>query len=424
MLKDNAFYAAYFDDTTPEVVGELFKLDVSDGSLIWNISLSSGPWDNSITADGEGRIFLAINWDASMNAYSEIDGSLLWTYTLHHYPLSFNAYHNGVVFVADDRGYVYAFDSTDGALIWENKIGDCIDISSPTISGGLIFIGTRDGSEGAFFALNESTGEVLWKYTVGSSVTAPPSIADGMMMCGTDGWYLYAFDFGIGSGDWLLHRYDSYNTAYSPNGLTVLQNIEAQCTTNENFTTCIVTNYYDHEVENITLKIDFNAYWYDSSGNLLKSDSDNFVIDTLSSSSSMTFIISKNPYFNLPPEKPVIEGPTHGKTGKTYKYSFFTTDPDNDDLYYYVDWGDNTGTGWIGPHSSGETIFRSNKWLNQGTYIIKCKAKDIFGAESNWTEYPITIPKIKSLNFNFNFFEWLFEQFPNAFTILRQILGL
>lgn len=106
MLKDNALYVAYLEN----FVGELFKLDVSDGNQIWNISLSSGPWDNSITADGEGRIFLAIYSDRSMNAYSENDGSLLWTYPLNGYPLSFNAYHNGVVFIADNSGYVYAID--------------------------------------------------------------------------------------------------------------------------------------------------------------------------------------------------------------------------------------------------------------------------------------------------------------------------
>lgn len=291
MLKDNAFYAAYFES----YAGELFKLNATDGSEIWRIPLPAGPWDNSITADGEGRIFLAIYGASTMNAYSENNGSLLWTYPLHGYSLSFNAYHNGVVFIADTSGYVYAFNSTDGTLLWENKIGNTIDISSPTLSGGLLFIGTRDGSEGAFFALNETTGDVLWKYTIGASVTAPPSVADGMMFCGSDGWYMYAFDFGVGSGNWTLHRYDSYNTAYSPYGLTTWQYVEADCTTDENVTTCIVTNYYDRDATNITLKLTFRGYWYDQSGDLLKSDSDNYTIDSLSGLSSMTFYISEIP---------------------------------------------------------------------------------------------------------------------------------
>ena len=39
------------------------------------------------------------------------------------------------------------------------------------------------------------------------------------------------------------------------------------------------------------------------------------------------------------------------------RYTFLTnaTDPNGDDLYYWFDWGDNTNSGWVGPHSSGST---------------------------------------------------------------------
>ena len=257
MLKDNAYYTASSG-------GKLYKIDTVDGSRIWSVVLSDGPWDNSITADDEGHIFLGIYRDRTMNAYYENNGSLIWSYKLHGGPLSFNAYHDGVVFISDTHGYVYAIDSAYGALIWEKKIGTKIDISSPTLSNGLLLIGTRDWNSGAIFVLNETTGDIIWKYHVGSSVTAPPSIADGMMFCGTDGWYMYAFDFGIGSGDWILHRYDKYNTAYSPDGLTTWQYVLADCTTDNDVTTCIVTNYYDHDVVNVNLRLnnDLNAYWY------------------------------------------------------------------------------------------------------------------------------------------------------------------
>lgn len=304
MLKDNSLYAAYYD--TWWLDGGLFKINATNGHTIWKKLLPPGPWDNSITSDGEDRIFLALYADRTMNAYNDSDGSLIWIYPLHGKPLSFNAYHNGVVFIADNQGYVYALNSTDGTLIWENKIGSIVDISSPTLSGGLLFVGTRDFDEGAFFALDETTGEILWKYTIGSSITAPPTIADGMMMCGTDDWHMYAFDFGIGCGDWILHRYDSWNTAYSPDGLTTWQYVEASCTTENNITTCIVTNKYDHDVVNIILKLNFSGYWYDFSGNLLKSNSDNYTIDSLTDSSSLKLIIAKDP-IRPPPNVRIVK---------------------------------------------------------------------------------------------------------------------
>ncbi len=423
MLKDNALYVAvfdYFEDFGNYFDGELIKLDTTDGSKIWKITLSAGPWDNSITSDSDGRLFLALYGEYTMNAYSEYDGSLLWTYPLHGYSLSFNAYHNGVVYISDTSGYVYALDSTDGTLIWENKIGNCIDISSPTISGGLIFIGTRDGSNGAFFALEESTGEILWKYTIGASITAPPSIVDGMMLCGTDDWDMYAFNFGIGGGDWLLHRYDSLNTAYSPNGLTTWQYVEADCSTNNDITACTIKNYYDHGVNNIILKLDFSACWYDCFGNLLKSKSDFYTIDSLSSLSSIGFVITKNHLNNLPPNAPAINGRKNGNAGTSYKYKFTSIDSDGDDiLEYIINWDDGSEEERIfGPFVSGSAATASHTWAKQGTYVITAKAKDINGLIGPEGTLQVTMPRIRvTLSPH-----WL--RFIDIFPVLQILLNL
>ena len=290
MLKDNALFCALWYDFYE---GKLFKINASTGNRIWDVSLSAGPWDNSITADGQGRIFLAIYYDITINAYNETNGHILWTYALHDGALSFNAYHNGRVFIADNSGYVYALNASTGQLIWEIKVGNCYDISSPTISGGLLFIGTRDGPNGAYYALNESTGSILWRYPIGASITAPPSVVDGMMFCGSDGWNMYAFDVGAGSGDWLLHRYDSWNTAYSPVGLTHWEFFQAACTTTQGVTTCVVTNTYDHLVQNITMHLPYKANWYTKTGEPLEENSNTYTLESLPSEDSLTLLITR-----------------------------------------------------------------------------------------------------------------------------------
>jgi len=70
---------------------------------------------------------------------------------------------------------------------------------------------------------------------------------------------------------------------------------------------------------------------------------------------------------NLAPQTPVIDGPTTGNAGTPYDFSFNTTDPDGDNLYYYVDWGDNQRS-WFGPYPSGEEATVSHTWSEQGTY--------------------------------------------------------
>jgi len=306
-------------------------------------------------------------------------------------------------------------------LLWEKNIGYTCDISSPTLSGGLLFIGTRDSEEGAFFALSETNGDILWKYSVGASVTAPPSIADGMMLCGTDSWNMYAFDFGIGNGDWLLHRYDSSNTAFSPNGLTEWQFVSASCNNAGNIITCTVTNTYDHDVTDVKLELpdNINANWYNISGHLLKSQSNDYMIEDLSSLSTMTFIITTVEVHQ--PGKPTISGTSSGKVGTTYPYVVSAVDPDGSDLSYYIDWGDGLFTGWTGTISSGESLNVSHTWNEEGSYIIKAKAKNIQGIESEWSDpLPVTMPY--SNNPMLQFFELLFQRFPNAFPILRHLL--
>jgi len=406
ILKDNTFITA-----TSE--GRMYKVNVSTGNLLWNVPLSAATWDNSITADDKGHLFLAIYEIGTMNAYNEETGDLLWTYQLRDRTLSFNAYHNNMVFIADMSGYVYAINATSGNLIWENKIGDKFDISSPTISGGLLFIGTRDFDEGAFYALNETNGEVVWKYKIGNCITAPPTIVDGMLLCGTDDWHMYAFDIGIGSGDWLLSRYDSYNTANTPVGLQKWQYVSATCITEENTTICSVTNTYDHKVLQVKLQLPegIDANWYNASGHLLRSSSNYLLIDDIDAQNTKIITISLNKI--NPPSKPIISGPTSGRIQMSYNYTISSNDQTNENLFYYVDWGDDSSSGWLGPYSYNEECIIFHKWITRGNFQIKAKAKYSNNIESDWSDpLSVSMPKNKGISlFNFDL-NRLIELFP------------
>jgi hypothetical protein len=95
---------------------------------------------------------------------------------------------------------------------------------------------------------------------------------------------------------------------------------------------------------------------------------------------------------NNPPAKPTISGAARGKPGTNYTYTFTSTDPDSNDVYYFVDWGDNTTTEWDGPHASGASVSLSHSWSTKGTYNVRAKVKDVYGAESDWGTLSIKIP--------------------------------
>jgi hypothetical protein len=96
---------------------------------------------------------------------------------------------------------------------------------------------------------------------------------------------------------------------------------------------------------------------------------------------------------NKQPDKPIITGPSVGQAGRKYKYRFSTTDPEENDVFYHILWGDQQEEKWIGNYSSGEVITLSHIWEKNGKYTIMAKAKDIHGAESEWSSLNLNIPK-------------------------------
>ncbi len=123
------------------------------------------------------------------------------------------------------------------------------------------------------------------------------------------------------------------------------------------------------------------------------------------------------PIDNKPPNMPSnLNGPISGRNGNEYTYSCdLTIDPDNnpDEIYYMFDWGDYSNSDWIKPASSSERIYSSHVWVEEGTYEIRVKNRDIFGCESNWSNpLKISMPKIKTFD---DFNPWLFrliQRFP------------
>jgi hypothetical protein len=134
------------------------------------------------------------------------------------------------------------------------------------------------------------------------------------------------------------------------------------------------------------------------------------------------FWIEKNVTANWPPNPPTITGPAKGKVGVVTAYNFTTTDPEGDEVYYFIDWGDGTNSSWLGPNPSGDLITESHTWASKGAYTIKAKAKDIFGNESDWGTLKITMPFSYAIPFQ-GFWERLFEWFSHALPKLRHRLG-
>ena len=63
--------------------------------------------------------------------------------------------------------------------------------SSPAVSDGRVFIGSLDHN---IYALNASTGMLLWNYTTGDMVSSSPAVADGKVYFGSYDGNVYALN--------------------------------------------------------------------------------------------------------------------------------------------------------------------------------------------------------------------------------------
>jgi len=125
---------------------------------------------------------------------------------------------------------------------------------------------------------------------------------------------------------------------------------------------------------------------------------------------------------NTPPDIPEITGPPEGTPGTQYLYNIVTDDLDGHNIYYFVDWGDNTTTGWLGPYVSGTQIHITHSWTEQRSYTIKAKAKDTMNGESAWGTLDVVMPTEYKFSFH-AFLEHLLGMFPHMFPILRHLMG-
>ena len=121
---------------------------------------------------------------------------------------------------------------------------------------------------------------------------------------------------------------------------------------------------------------------------------------------------------------PEITGPSNGKIGTTYTYEIYTVDPQDEDVYIFIDWGDGTEINWDGPYSSGDTVDFDHIWDTEGEYTISVQAKDINGKESDYTTFPVTMPKGKFGNNNLLAFDFLnfYLRSSSLFKLILELL--
>jgi hypothetical protein len=116
--------------------------------------------------------------------------------------------------------------------------------------------------------------------------------------------------------------------------------------------------------------------------------------------------------YNYPPEEPKIDGYFRLFPAVSYNFKFSSNEPDGEDIYFYIEWGDGEIEDWIGPYGSGEEITLSHKYTAKGYYFINATAKDINDFESETRQKPVKV----------SFSRNSFLRNPLIFTIFQRLI--
>ncbi len=66
-------------------------------------------------------------------------------------------------------------------LVWKFKTADAVR-SSPVIAGGVVYVGSDDGS---VYAIDAKSGKEVWSYKTQDAIEAPPTVVEGTVYVGS-----------------------------------------------------------------------------------------------------------------------------------------------------------------------------------------------------------------------------------------------
>lgn len=148
--------------------------------------------------------------------------TLKWTFHTGGHIVSSPTVAGGLVYLGSDDGKLYAIDARSGVQRWQFKSGARI-ASSPAVASGAVFFESYDGN---LYALDAASGTLKWKFATGGEKrfagrnlhgtlprgeTMPdpfdfflssPAVSDGNVYFGSGDGNIYALDASTGALKW------------------------------------------------------------------------------------------------------------------------------------------------------------------------------------------------------------------------------
>ncbi len=147
---------------------------------------------------------------ARLYAFDPQTGQQLWYVPVDTYIQDAPTYVDGVVYVGDATGYVYAVDVETGSIKpgWPFQAESAV-WASLLVVDGRVYVASMDHH---LYCLDAESGQVIWDQEVGGAMAASPILEDGILYVGAFDGKLYALradtgepveGFEFKAGNWI-----------------------------------------------------------------------------------------------------------------------------------------------------------------------------------------------------------------------------
>jgi outer membrane protein assembly factor BamB len=184
----------------PGTDGEVVAYAEKTGVVRWRFRL--GPCESSPLIVN-GLVYVG-DWHGHVYALNAGNGRPRWRFRAGGAVKGSLSYAAGKVYIGAYDGHVYALDALTGRQVWrgagQNRLGGRgWFYSSPAVAHGRLYIGSTDSKVYSFGA---SSGKLRWSSSTGGYVYASPAVWRDLVLVGSYDHVFYAFDAATGAVRW------------------------------------------------------------------------------------------------------------------------------------------------------------------------------------------------------------------------------
>ncbi len=219
VIAEGVAYVAAYDD--------LYAIDETTGAQLWTVDVNGGSSSSNVGDRGptvsDGKVYVG-DKEGFLWCLNATNGQEIWYWPTAIPPGDINTnpvVANGRVYFGTDDGasgnnYLVALNATTGAKEWWYTAPDNSILSSPAIDGTWIYFGCDDGK---VYALND-TGNLptlKWSKTTSGRVRSTPCVYEDKLFFGSSSTdhSVFAVNKTTGQSIWNFTLHSSYEIAYS-----------------------------------------------------------------------------------------------------------------------------------------------------------------------------------------------------------------